>query len=207
MKVLMINGSPKANGNTGAALAEMEKIFAEAGVETEIVTVGKDVIRGCVGCGQCGKLKECVFNEDVVNTLAKKMDTADGFVIGSPVYYSSANGTLVSLLDRLMFSTGHIDKTMKVAAAVAVARRAGTTATLEVLNKYIMYGGFAVATSQYWNLVHGKVPGEAPQDIEGMQTMRTLARNMVFMMKSIALGKEQFGLPEKEERIGTDFIR
>ena len=207
MNVLMINGSPHKDGNTATALAEMETIFRAEGIDVEVITVGNQAIRGCIGCGSCAKNQKCVFDDDVVNELAKKLDAADGFVIGSPVYYASANGTLVSLLDRLMFSTSHIDKTMKVGAAIAVARRAGTTATLEVLNKYIMYGGFAVATSQYWNLVHGKVPGEAPQDIEGMQTMRTLAHNMVFLMKSIALGKEQFGLPEKEARIGTDFIR
>ena len=207
MKVLMINGSPKANGNTGAALAEMEKIFAENGVEVETVVVGNKVIRGCIGCGGCSTKGKCVFDDDIVNELAVKLAEADGLVIGSPVYYASANGTLVSLLDRLMFSTGSVDKTMKVAASVAVARRGGTTATFDQLNKYITYGGFAVATSQYWNIVHGRVPGEAPQDEEGMQTMRTLARNMVFLMKSIALGKEQYGLPEKEERTSTNFVR
>ena len=207
MNVLMINGSPNAQGNTARALMEMQGIFKENGIETEIATVGKDLIRGCIGCGACSRNHKCVFDEDPVNELAKKLEKADGLVIGSPVYYASANGTLVSLLDRLMFSTGHIDKTMKVATAIAVARRGGTTATLEVLNKYISYGGFAVATSQYWNLAHGMLPGEVEQDAEGLQTMRTLARNMTFLMKSIALGKEQFGLPEKEKRTGTNFIR
>ena len=207
MNVLMINGSPHKDGNTARMLEEMETIFRAEGIDAEIVTIGDQAIRGCIGCGYCYKHQQCVFNEDVVNELAKKLDAADGFVIGSPVYYSSANGTLISLLDRLMFSTGHIDKTMKVGAAIAVARRAGTTATLEVLNKYISYGGFAMATSQYWNLAHGHAAGNVTQDDEGMQTMRVLARNMVFLMKSIALGKEQFGLPEKEARVATNFIR
>lgn len=206
MKVLMINGSPKANGHTGAALAEMDKIFRENGVETETVVVGNQVIRGCIGCGGCSEKGKCVF-DDIVNELAVKLDEAEGFVIASPVYYASANGTMVSLLDRLMYSTSGMDKTMKVAASVAVARRAGTTATLDQLNKYISYGGFAMATSQYWNLAHGHRDGRTEDDIEGMQTMRTLARNMVFLMKSVALGKEKYGLPEKEERVSTNFIR
>ena len=207
MKVLMINGSPHANGTTARALAEMEKIFAENGVETEVVHAGNKVIRGCAGCYQCRKLGKCVFDDDLVNETVVKLEQADGFVIASPVYYASVNGTMVSFLDRLMFSSGTVDKTMKVAAAVAVARRAGTTATIDQLNKYITYGGFAVATSQYWNLAHGTNGEEEEQDIEGLQTMRTLARNMTFLMQSIALGKEKYGLPEKEERIGTNFIR
>ena len=207
MKVLMINGSPHANGTTARALAEMEKIFAENGVETEVVHVGNKVIRGCAGCYQCRKLGKCVFDDDLVNETVVKLEQADGLVIASPVYYASVNGTMVSFLDRLMFSSGTVDKTMKVAAAVAVARRAGTTATIDQLNKYITYGGFAVATSQYWNLAHGTNGEEEEQDIEGLQTMRTLARNMTFLMQSIALGKEKYGLPEKEERIGTNFIR
>ena len=207
MKVLMINGSPHANGTTARALAEMEKIFAENGVETEVVHAGNKVIRGCAGCYQCRKLGKCVFDDDLVNETVVKLEQADGLVIASPVYYASVNGTMVSFLDRLMFSSGTVDKTMKVAAAVAVARRAGTTATIDQLNKYITYGGFAVATSQYWNLAHGTNGEEEEQDIEGLQTMRTLARNMTFLMQSIALGKEKYGLPEKEERIGTNFIR
>ena len=207
MKVLIINGSPREDGNTSAALGEMKKVFDNNGVETEIVSVGKQVIRGCIACGFCKENGKCIYTDDIVNELAVKLDEADGLVIASPVYYASVNGTLVSLLDRLMYSTsGSVDKTMKVAAAVAVARRAGTTATLDVLNKYITNGGYAVATSQYWNLVHGRDPGEAVKDDEGIQTMRVLARNMVFLMKSIALGKEAYGLPEKEEHVMTNFI-
>ena len=206
MKVLILNGSPHAKGTTSGALAEMETIFRENGVETETILVGNQTIRGCVGCYQCKKIGKCVF-DDLVNEIAEKLDQADGFVIASPVYYASMNGTLVSLMDRLMYSSKKIDKTMKVAASVAVARRGGTTATLDQLNKYITYGGFAVATSQYWNIVHGTDAEEVRKDEEGMQTLRTLARNMVFLMKSIALGKEKFGLPEKEEGIRTNFIR
>ena len=206
MKVLIINGSPHANGTTAGALAEMEKIFLENGVETETILVGNKVIRGCIGCYNCGRLGKCVF-DDPVNEAAEKLDQADGFVIASPVYFASANGALVSFLDRLMYSSKTVDKTMKVAAAVAVARRGGTTATFDQLNKYITYGGFAVATSQYWNIAHGMDAEDLKEDLEGLQTMRTLARNMVFMMKSIALGKEKYGLPEKEARISTNYIR
>ena len=205
MKVLMINGSPKANGNTAVALREMEKIFNESGVETEIVTVGNGVIRGCIGCGSCVKNGKCVF-DDTVNELAPKFEACDGLVVGSPVYYASANATLVACLDRLFYSTP-FDKTMKVGAAVAVARRGGTSAPFDELNKYFTISGMPVASSQYWNIVHGRAPGEAEQDAEGLQTMRVLARNMVFLMKSIALGKEKYGLPEKETKVRTNFIR
>ena len=205
MKVLILNGSPHAKGTTAGALAEMEKIFAENGVETETVQIGNQMIRGCIACYRCKEIGKCVF-DDAVNETAEKLDKADGLVIASPVYYSSANGTMVSFMDRLMYSSKNIDKTMKVAASVAVARRGGTTATLDQLNKYITYGGFAVATSQYWNIAHGANAEDVKQDGEGLQTLRTLARNMVFLMKSISLGKEQFGLPEKEEGIRTNFI-
>lgn len=205
LNVLIFNGSPRKNGNTRAAIDEMVKIFDAEGVDTEIVNVGEMNIKGCIGCYKCQEIGKCIF-DDEVNELAKKLETADGVILASPVYYASANGTLISLLDRLFFSSS-CDKTMKVAAAIACARRAGTTATLEVLNKYIMYGGFAVATSQYWNMVHGAAPGESVKDEEGMHTMRVLARNMVFMMKSLALGKEKYGLPEKEPKLRTNFIR
>ena len=205
MKVLVINGSPRANGNTATALGQMTNIFEKHGVEYEIVQIGTMQIRGCQSCGYCYKNGKCAF-DDVVNELAEKLRDADGFVIASPVYFAGPNGTLVACLDRLCYSA-RFDKTMKVGAAVAVARRGGTTATLDVLNKYLTYGGFAVATSKYGNIAHGKRPGEAIEDAEGMQTMRTLAENMVFLMKSIALGKEAYGLPEKETRVGTDFIR
>ena len=205
MKVLMLNGSPKANGNTAAALAEMEWVFAQAGVETETVHLGNQSIRGCIACGACYETGRCVFN-DAVNELAPKFQEADGLVIASPVYYASANATLIAALDRLFYSTG-FDKTMKVGASVAVARRGGCSSTFDLLNKYFAISGMPVASSQYWNSVHGGAPGQAVEDVEGMQTMRTLARNMTFLMKSIALGKQQYGLPEKEAHQFTNFIR
>ena len=205
MKVLMLNGSPKANGNTAAALAEMEKVFAQEGIEVEIVQVGSQAVRGCIACGSCYKNGKCVF-DDVVNELAPKFEAADGLVVASPVYYASPNATLVAALDRLFYST-RFDKTMKVGASVAVARRGGCSSTFDMLNKYFTISGMPIASSQYWNSVHGGMPGQAAQDAEGLQTMRTLARNMTFLMKSIALGKEQFGLPEKEPHQFTNFIR
>ncbi len=205
MKVLMINGSPRQGGNTTLALAEMQNIFEENGIETETVRVGGLDIRGCAGCGYCFKNGRCAF-DDTVNELAQKFEACDGLVLGSPVYYASANGTLISLLDRLFYST-HFDKTMKVGAAIAVARRGGLSATFDQLNKYFTISGMAVASSQYWNSVHGRAPGDALEDAEGLQTMRTLARNMTFLLKSIELGKQQFGLPEKEPRVSTHFIR
>lgn len=205
MKVLMINGSPKANGNTAAALAEMEKIFAEEGVEVETIQVGHQNVRGCVACNGCARAGKCVF-DDVVNELAAKFEAADGLVVASPVYYASANATLTAVLDRVFYSAG-FDTRMKVGASVAVARRGGCSATFDQLNKYFTISGMPVASSQYWNSVHGCVPDEAQQDAEGMQTMRTLARNMTFLMKSIALGKAQFGLPKREKRVATNYIR
>ena len=205
MKVLMINGSPRRNGNTAIALREMEPIFAAHGIETETIQVGNQDIRGCISCYSCMKNGKCVF-DDLVNQVAPKFEACDGLVVAGPVYYGSANGTLVSFLDRLFYSTP-FDKTMKVGAAVVVARRGGTTATFDELNKYFTISGMPVASSQYWNSVHGREMGEAAQDGEGLQTMRTLARNMAFLMKSIALGKVQYGLPEKEEPIRTHLIR
>ena len=205
MKVLMINGSPHSEGNTYIALHEMEKIFAEAGIETELVHIGNKDIRGCIACNSCAQTGRCVF-DDCVNEIAPKFEECDGLVIASPVYYASANATLIALLDRLFYST-HFDKTMKVGASVVVARRGGLSATFDELNKYFTITGMPIASSQYWNSVHGRVQGEAAQDAEGLQTMRVLARNMTFLMKSIALGREQFGLPEKEEFQRTNFIR
>ena len=205
MKVLMLNGSPRPNGNTAAALDEMKRIFEENDVEVEIVQVGNKPVRGCIACGGCAEKGKCVF-DDLVNETAPKFAACDGLVIASPVYYASANGTLTAFLDRLFYSS-HFDKRMKVGASVAVARRAGTTATFDQLNKYFTICGMPVASSNYWNEVHGGMPKDAEADAEGMQTMRTLARNMVFLMKSIALGKEQFGLPEQETRVFTNFIR
>lgn len=205
MKVLMINGSPRREGNTGVALAEMEKVFSCEGIETEILQVGNRSIRGCIACGVCKDRGRCVF-DDIVNEAAPKFEEAEGLVVASPVYYASANATLIAFLDRLFYSTG-FDKTMKVGASVVAARRGGLSSTFDELNKYFTITGMPVASSQYWNSIHGRLEGEAVQDAEGLQTMRTLARNMAFLMKSIALGKEKYGLPEKEEPVSTHFVR
>lgn len=205
MKVLMLNGSPHQKGNTYIALHEMEKIFAKEGVETEIVQVGSQMIRGCIACGSCMEKGRCVF-DDLVNETAPAFEACDGLVVASPVYYASANATLIAFLDRLFYST-YFDKSMKVGASVVAARRGGLSATFDELNKFFTISNMPVASSQYWNSIHGRAQGEASQDAEGLQTMRTLARNMTFLMKSIALGKEKYGLPEKEEAQRTSFIR
>ncbi|HBA69922.1 MAG TPA: flavodoxin family protein [Lachnospiraceae bacterium] len=205
MKVLMINGSPKANGNTYIALHEMETVFEKEGIETEIIHVGGKDIRGCIACGSCREKGKCVF-QDLVNETAPKLEACDGLVVGSPVYYASANATLVAFLTRLFYSTP-FDKTMKVGASVVAARRGGLSATFDELNKFFTISGMPVASSQYWNSIHGREPGEAAQDVEGLQTMRTLASNMTFLMKSIALGKEKYGIPEKEPAQHMNFIR
>ncbi|MCR5735248.1 MAG: flavodoxin family protein [Lachnospiraceae bacterium] len=204
MKVLILNGSPSTDGNTAIALEEMVKIFDAEGIESEVIQIGNRDVRGCIACNTCGEKGKCAF-DDVVNELASKFEAADGLVLASPVYYASANGTLISCLDRLFYSTG-FDKTMKVGASVAVARRGGCSATYDELNKYFTISGMPVASSQYWNSVHGNAKGQAREDLEGLQTMRVLARNMIFLMKSIALGKEKYGLPEKEEHQWTNFI-
>ena len=205
MKVLILNGSPRVGGNTTVAVEEMERIFREEGVEVETVQVGARDIRGCIACGRCAETGRCVF-DDIVNELAPKLEAADGLVVASPVYYASANATLVACLTRLFYSS-HFDKSMKVGASVVCARRGGCSATFDELNKYFTISGMPVASGQYWNSIHGCTPGEAEADEEGKQTMRALARNMIFLMKSIALGREQFGLPEKEARVSTNFIR
>ena len=205
MKVLMINGSPRVGGNTSIALREMEAIFRDAGVEVVSMQVGNKGIRGCIACGKCGQLGKCVF-DDAVNQAAALLPEVDGLVVASPVYYASANGNLISFLDRLFYSC-HCDMTMKVGASVVCARRGGCSATFDELNKYFTISGMPIASSQYWNSIHGRLPGEAEQDEEGKQAMRALARNMVFLMKSIQLGKEAFGLPQKEQRVATHFIR
>ena len=205
MKVLMINGSPRLNGNTSIALDEMKKVFEEEGVEAEIAQVGNKNVRGCIACNKCAETEKCVF-DDVVNELAPKFEEADGLVIASPVYYASANATLIATLDRLFYRT-HFDKTMKVGASVVCARRGGCSATFDELNKYFTITNMPIVSSQYWNSIHGRAQGEADQDEEGKQTMRVLARNMTFLMKSISLGKEKFGLPKTEEHAWTHFIR
>ena len=205
MKVLLVNGSPKSNGNTAIALREMAAVFVQQGIEAEIIHVGNKAVRGCIACNQCAGKGKCVF-DDIVNEAAAKLEQADGMVVATPVYYGSANSTLTAFLDRLFYSSA-FDKTMKVGAAVAVCRRGGASATFDQLNKYFTISGMPVASSQYWNSVHGRAPGEAEQDAEGLQTMRVLARNMAFLIKSIALGREKYGLPETEEHIYTHFVR
>lgn len=205
MKVLLINGSPNAEGNTAIALGEMVKIFEREGIETEVIHIGKLAIRGCISCGGCFEKGCCVF-DDIVNEAASKFETCDGLVVGSPVYYAGANATLSAFLTRLFYST-RFDKRMKVGAAVVAARRGGLSSTFDELNKFFTISGMPVASGQYWNSIHGGRPGEAKKDAEGMQSMRTLAGNMAFLMKSIALGKEKYGLPEREPRVSTNFIR
>ena len=205
MKVLMLNGSPRENGNIALAFSEMEQVFKDAGVEVENILLGRMDIRGCIACETCRKNNKCVFN-DIVNELAVKFEEADGLVIGSPVYYGSANGTLMSALQRLFYST-HFDKSNKVGASVVSARRSGCTATFDELNKFFTLSNMPVASSQYWNNIYGWEPGEGRVDDEGRQVMRVLARNMVFLMKSIALGKKEVGLPEEENRVWTNFTR
>lgn len=205
MKVLILNGSPRKDGNTTIAVREMEKIFAEENVTCKMIQIGNRDIRGCIACGSCAKNGKCVF-DDIVNEIAPEFEEADGLVVASPVYYASANATLVACLDRLFYST-HFNKTMKVGASVAVARRGGCSATFDELNKFFTISGMPVASSQYWNSVHGREPGQAAQDEEGLQTMRTLARNMCFLMKAIALAKEKYGMPEvEEEQIGRAHV-
>ena len=205
MKVLIINGSPRKGGNTTIAVAEIAKILKQEQIEVIDYQIGVKDIRGCTACNYCRLNGQCVFNDEV-RELASIFEQVDGVVIASPVYFASANGSLISLLDRLFYSTS-FDKSMKVGASVAVARRGGCSATFDQLNKYFTICGMPVVSSQYWNSVHGHTPGQAEQDLEGLQTMRTLARNMAFLIKSIALGKAHFGLPQKEEKIHTNFIK
>ena len=205
MKVLMLNGSPNQKGTTYIALNEMQKVFEKEGIESEIVHVGNKVIRGCMDCGYCRSNPRCAFNDDCVNVIASKFESADGLVVGSPVYYASANATLVALLDRV-FHGHHFDRRMKVGASVACARRGGITATHDQLNKYFTISGMPIASGQYWNGLHGNAE-LASNDKEGLQQMRSLATNMAFLMKSIQLGKEQFGMPVQEPKEFTNFNR
>ncbi len=205
MKVLIINGSPKTNGNTAMALGEMVRVFHREGIETEVLHIGQRPIRGCISCQGCAKTGKCAF-PDIVNEAAAKFEAADGLVVGSPVYYAGANATLTAFLTRLFYST-RFDKRMKVGAAVVAARRGGLSSTFDELNKFFTISGMPVASSKYWNSIHGGAPGEAAEDAEGLQVMRTLAANMAFLMKSIALGKEKYGLPKAEEPVSTNFVR
>lgn len=205
MKVLLINGSPKETGNTAFALEQMAEVFAAENIETETIQVGSQLIRGCQGCGACYKLGKCVI-DDMVNETAKKLAEADGMVVGSPVYYASPNGTLISFLDRLFYSNS-ADLRMKVGASIVCARRGGTTAAMDVLNKYFTISQMPVASSTYWNIIHGAKPGQAAEDAEGIRTMRNLAKNMAYMMKAFAAAKDTVGLPENEPKAFTNFIR
>ena len=206
MKVLILNGSPKADGNTAIALKEVARALEANGIETETVVIGNKAVRGCIACNSCKTKNRCVF-DDVVNELAPKFEACDGLVVGSPVYFASANATLIAVLDRLFYSTPHIDRRMKVGASVVCCRRGGASATFDELNKYFTINQMPVVSSQYWNSIHGMIPGEAKEDLEGLQTMQTLGNNMAFLIKSIALGKEQIGLPEAEPKLSTNFIR
>lgn len=205
MNVLLINGSPNAQGCTFTALSEVAKELEKGGVTTEILHVGNKDIHGCIGCRKCKQERRCIFH-DIVNDIIPKFAACDGIIIGSPVYYASANGTLIAFLDRLFYSSD-IDKTMKLGAAVVSCRRGGASATFDEINKYFTISGMPVVSSQYWNSVHGNTPAEVLQDVEGLQIMRTLGRNMVFLLKSIEMGKQKFGLPEREMHVFTNFIR
>ena len=206
MKALLINGSPRERGCTYTALSELARTLEAEGIETEIVQAGARTTHGCIACGKCRETGKCVF-DDVVNETAPKLAEADALVIGAPVYYASPAGGAISFMDRLFFSTPWINKTMKVGASVVSCRRGGNTATFDALNKYFTIAGMPIASSQYWNMVYGSTPEEVRKDLEGLQTMRTLGRNMAFLMKSIALGREKYGLPEQEAKIATNFVR
>ena len=203
MKVLILDGSPRSNGCTARALEEIEKTLHEEGIETETVLVGNKDIRGCIACRSCASTGKCVF-DDIVNEIAPKFESADGIIIGTPVYYAGSNGTILSLLDRLFFST-HFDKSMKVGACVISSRRAGSTSAYDEVNKYFGICSMPIATSTYWNEVHGSKAEDVEKDKEGLQTMRNLGRNMAFLMKSIQLGKEKYGLPKNEKGTFTNF--
>ena len=204
-KVIILSGSPHKDGTTMRALTEVKNSLEEEGIEVELIPVGHLEVRGCKGCFACSKLKRCVI-DDVVNEIAEKLQAADGLVIGSPVYYASPNGGFLALLDRLFYSS-RFDKSMKVGASVAVARRGGCTATFDVLNKYFTISGMPIASSYYWNQVHGGNKEDAECDLEGMHTMRMLGKNMAFLIKSIKLGIDTYGKPEKEHKVYTNFIR
>lgn len=205
MKVLIINGSPRVNSNSAALIGEITNIFEQEGIRIDLYQLGNKAIRGCMACGYCYEHQECVFKDDV-NDLASRFESADGLIVVSPVYYGSANGSVISLLDRLFYST-HFSKRFKVGAAFAIARRAGTTATFDELNKYFTISQMPVVSGRYWNNGFGRTPGQINQDEEGLQNARVVARNMVFLMKAIADAKEKYGLPQMEEVKATHFIK
>ena len=205
MKVLLINGSSRPDGCTSVALKTVAETLEKEGIETETLHIGNKDIRGCMACGSCSKTGKCVFN-DIVNEISEKFEQSDGLVVGAPVYYGSANATLVAALQRVFYSS-HFDKTMKVGAAIASARRGGLTAAFDEMNKFFTISGMPVASGQYWNGIHGAAPGEGAQDAEGLQMMRTLARNMSFLIKAIADAKEKYGLPQQEPKTFTNFVR
>lgn len=204
MKVLMINGSPHAKGNTYVALREVAGELEKNGIDSEIISIGAKAVQGCIACGKCAELGRCVFNDTLYDKVRTALQTADAIVIGSPVYYAGPNGSLCALLDRLFYSASDLMQ-YKPAAAVAVCRRSGGSATLDRLNKYFTITNMPVVSSQYWNIVHGRTPGEACQDAEGLQTMRTLGRNMAWMLKNMEDGKHPE--PTPEPRVMTNLIR
>ena len=202
-KILLLNGSPRKNGCTATALNEMVRIFQQEYIDTEIIQIGSKDIRGCISCNTCSKTGRCVF-DDLVNEVASKFETADGLVVGSPVYYASPNGTLISFLDRLMYSTPY-SKQLKVGAAVVSARRSGSSAALDVLDKYFTNRNMILAGSTNWNIVHGFTPEDVRKDLEGLQTIRNLARNMEFLVKAVSDAKEKYGVPSVELDAFTSF--
>ena len=204
MKVLLLNGSARPNGCTARALKEVEKILNEEDIETEMFCIGNKEMRGCISCHHCIRNEKCVFN-DIVNEIAPKFEEADGIIVGTPVYYAHANGTIISFLDRLFYST-HFNKTMKVGACVISSRRAGSTSAFDEINKYFTISKMPIVSSSYWNEVHGSKAEDVERDLEGLQTMRNLGRNMAFMIKSINLGKEKYGLPKNEVGTFTNFL-
>ena len=204
MKVLLINGSPKGKGNTDIALSEVAKALEANSIETEIVSIGTKAVQGCIACNRCAESGRCVFGDALYTTIREKLETADGIVIGSPVYYAGPNGSLCALLDRLFYSASSLLR-YKPAAAVAVCRRGGASATFDRLNKYFTINDMPVVSPQYWHSVHGRLPGEASQDAEGLQTMRTLGDNMAWVLKSLKNGGQP--IPEREPGIMTNFIR
>lgn len=204
MKVIILNGSPRIDGCTSRALNEVEKTLNDEGIETETIVVGNKDIRGCIACDGCQTKGKCVF-DDLVNEVANKFESADGLLIGTPVYYAGSNGTIISLLDRLFYST-HFDKTMKVGATVVSSRREGSTSAFDEINKYFTICNMPIVSSSYWNEVHGLNKEDVEKDLEGLQTMRNLGRNMSFMIKSINLGKEKYGLPKNESGTFTNFV-